>query len=233
MLCVFLLLYAIHRPQSRTLFNVVCCPGVRYSLTPSNRENWGGLSQSSEIYCFSSATTFPISGHLQYFLEGKLWSYRFSTTLLWRRLAISWLGFNTIALFSCQIFKIDDASVNTSLIFWYCFAEMICSVPWNSPMGDYQNIWLMGEHSEPIGTIHTLVYGPTQKSPPSMQAAFKVASAPISSRLLCSRPSLLLSAPNQNRHAMLANLFHNKHTVNSLNNLTLYTWHNSFLKPCE
>ena len=37
-------------------------------------------------------------------------------------------------------------------------------------MGDYQNIWLKGEHSEPIGKIRTLAYGPTQKSPPSVQA---------------------------------------------------------------
>ena len=119
-------------------------------------------------------------------------------------MAISCLGFNTIALFSRQIFKIDDAPVNASLIFWFCFAEMICSVPRNSPMGDYQNIWLTGEHSEPIGTIRTLAYGPTQKSPPSVQAVFQVAPAPISSRFLCPRPPLLLSAPNQNRHATQA-----------------------------
>ena len=119
-------------------------------------------------------------------------------------MAISCLGFNTIALFSRQIFKIDDAPVNASLIFWFCFAEMICSVPRNSPMGDYQNIWLTGEHSEPIGTIRTLACGPTQKSPPSVQAVFQVASAPISSRFLCPRPPLLLSAPSQNRHATQA-----------------------------
>ena len=121
-------------------------------------------------------------------------------------MAISCLGFNTIALFSLQIFKIDDAPVNASLIFWFCFAEMICSVPRNSPMGDYQNIWLTGEHSEPIGTIRTLACGPTLKSPPSVQAVFQVASAPISSRFLCPRPPLLLSAPNQNRHATQATL---------------------------
>ena len=33
---------------------------------------------------------------------------------------------------------------------------------------------------------------------------FQVASAPISSRFLCPRPPLLLSAPNQNRHATQA-----------------------------
>ena len=116
------------------------------------------------------------------------------------------LGFNTIALFSRQKFKIDDVPVNASLIFWFCFAEMICSVPRNSPMGDYQNIWLTGEHSEPIGTIRTLACGPTQKSPPSVQAVFQVASAPISSRFLCPGLPLLLSAPNQNRHARQASL---------------------------
>ena len=116
-------------------------------------------------------------------------------------MAISCLGFNTIALFSRQIFKIDDAPVNASLIFWFCFAEMICSVPRNSPMGDYQNIWLMGEHSEPIRTICKLAYRPTQKSPLSVQAVFQVAPAPISSRFLCPLPPLLLSAPKQNSHA--------------------------------
>ena len=78
--------------------------------------------------------TFPISGRLQYFLEGKLRSHRFSMRifLLWPKpvdeikiamtsllckMAIFSLGFKTIALFSRQIFKIDDASVNASLIF--------------------------------------------------------------------------------------------------------------------
>ena len=51
---------------------------------------------------------------------------------------------------------------------------MICSVPRNSPMADYQNIWLTDKHSEPIGTIRTLGYGPTQKRPPSVQAVFKL-----------------------------------------------------------
>ena len=83
---------------------------------------------------------------------------------------------------------------------------MICSVPRNSSMGDYQNIWLTGEHSEPIGTIRTLAYGPTQKSPPSVQAVFQVAPAPIPSRFLCPRPPLLLSAPNQNRYATQATI---------------------------
>ena len=130
-------------------------------------------------------------------------------------MAISCLGFNTIALFSRQIFKIDDVPVNASLIFWFCFAEMICSVPPNSPMGDYQNIWLTSEHSEPIGTIRTLPYGPTQKSPPSVQAVFQVAPAPISSRFLCPRPPLLLSSPNQNRHATQARIIYEIFTSSS------------------
>ena len=83
-------------------------------------------------------------------------------------------------------------------------AEMIFSVSRNSPMGDYQNILLTGEHSEPVGKIRTPAYGPTQKSFPSVQAVFRVAPAPISSRFLCPRPPLLLSAPNQNRHATQA-----------------------------
>ena len=62
----------------------------------------------------------------------------------------------------------------------------------------------MGEHSEPIGTIHTLAYGPTQKSPLSMQAFFQVAPALISSRFLPPYPHLLLCAPNQNRQTTQA-----------------------------
>ena len=42
-----------------------------------------------------------------------------------------------------------------------------------SPEG-LPNIWLTGEHSEPIGTIRALAYGKTQKSPPSVQAVFQV-----------------------------------------------------------
>ena len=119
-------------------------------------------------------------------------------------MAISCLGFNTMTLFSRRIFKINDVPVNASLIFWFYFVGMICPVPRNSPMGDNQNIWLTGEHSEPIGTIRTLAYGPTQKSPLAVQAVFQVAPAPISSRFLCPRPPLLFSAPNQNRHATQA-----------------------------
>ena len=36
---------------------------------------------------------------------------------------------------------------------------------------------------------------------------FQISSAPISSRFLCPRPPLLLSAPNQNRHATQASLY--------------------------
>ena len=121
-------------------------------------------------------------------------------------MAISCLGFNTIALFSRQIFKIDDALVNASLIFWFCFVEMLCSVPGNSPKGDYQNIWLAGEHSEPIATIHTL-------APLSVQAVFQFAPAPISSWFLCPRPPLLFSAPNQNCHAAQAKNMLKENTV--------------------
>ena len=138
-------------------------------------------------------------------------------------MAISCLGFNTIALFCHQIFKIDDAPVNASLIFWFCSAEMICSVPRNSPTGDYQNIWLTGEHSEPIRKICKLAYGPTQKSPLSAQAVFQVAPTPISSRFLCPRPPLLLSVPKQNRHATQA--------TKSLG-IYAYWWKPNMWKPC-
>ena len=103
-------------------------------------------------------------------------------------MAIFCLGFNTFSLFSRRIFKIDDAPVFASLIFWFCFAEMICSVPRNSPMGDYQNIWLTGEHSEPIGTIRTLAYGPTQKSPPSVLVSFAAVIRVVTQRSSPLRP---------------------------------------------
>ena len=103
-------------------------------------------------------------------------------------MAISCLGFNTFSLFSRRIFKIDDAPVFASLIFWFCFAEMICSVPRNSPMGDYPKIWLTGEHSEPIGTIRTLAYGPTQKSPPSVLVSFAAVIRVVTQRSSPLRP---------------------------------------------
>ena len=119
-------------------------------------------------------------------------------------MAISCLGFNTIALFSRQIFKIDDAPVNASLIFWFCFAEMICSVTWNSPMGDYQtfdwraNILIQSERSVRRRTDRL-------KKGPRPCRRFFVVPAPISSRFLGSHPpSLLYSAPKQNRHATQA-----------------------------
>ena len=40
-----------------------------------------------------------------------------------------------------------------------------------------------------------------------IKTKFQVASAPISSRFVCPRPPLLLSAPNQNRHATQASMF--------------------------
>ena len=142
-------------------------------------------------------------------------------------MAISCLGFNTIALFSRQIFKIDDAPVNASLIFWFCFAEVICSVPRNSPMGDYQNVWLTGEHFEPIGTIRTLACGPTQKSPPSVQAVFQVASAPISSRFLCLARLYYLARPTKT--AMLRRLhsgshFDNKNLSSNIAQSVVFVW---------
>ena len=49
-------------------------------------------------------------------------------------MTISCLGFNTITLFSRRIFKINDVPVNASLIFWFCFVEMIFqsleTLPW-------------------------------------------------------------------------------------------------------
>ena len=103
-------------------------------------------------------------------------------------MVISCLGFNTIALFSRQIFKIDEAPVNASLIFWFCFAEMICSVPRNSPTGDYQNIWLTGEHSEPWNRNdpYAGVRTDSNKAPRPCRRFFKLlpAPTPISSRFL-------------------------------------------------
>ena len=46
--------------------------------------------------------------------------------------------------------------------------------PREKEKGIYQTIWLTGEHSEPIRTIRTLAYGPTQKSPPSVQAVLQL-----------------------------------------------------------
>ena len=73
------------------------------------------------------------------------------TSLLWRTTVNS--HFLLRLQYNCPVFpsNIQDrrrsAPVNVPLIFWFCFAEIvICSVRRNSPMGDYQNIWLTGEH---------------------------------------------------------------------------------------
>ena len=71
------------------------------------------------------------------------------TSLLWRT-TVSHFPFRL--QYNCPVFpsNIQDrrcsAPVNVPLIFCFCFAEIICSVRLNSPMGDYQNIWLTGEH---------------------------------------------------------------------------------------
>ena len=119
-------------------------------------------------------------------------------------MAISCSGFNTIALFSRRIIKIDNALVNASLVFWFCFAEMICSVTWNYPMGDKQifdwraNILIQLERS-----VRTQAYGLLKKGPRRWKR-FLVASASIALRFLCPRPLYYLSAPNQNRHTTQA-----------------------------
>ena len=166
--CVFLLLCVIQRPQSPTPFKK-----VRYSLTQSNRENWGGLSRSKFNFSVVSSFAVQLSDNISeiwssiIFFKGEIaiiqvfdedmyfWAIAKTvmimlltkpvdkiaiTSLLWRRLymAIPFSSFNTTAFFSCRIFKIDNASVNASLIFWFCLSKKICSVTWNFPMGDYQ-----------------------------------------------------------------------------------------------
>ena len=129
-------------------------------------------------------------------------------------MALSCSGFKTIALLSRRIFKSDNALVNSSAIFWFCFDEKICSVSRNSPKGNYQNIWLTGEHCEPIGTIRTLAYGPTQKSPPSVQAVFQLL-PPQSPRGFSALASLhyLATKTAMLRRLMGSDLIWSKHPV--------------------
>ena len=100
-------------------------------------------------------------------------------------MAISCSGFNTIALFSRRIIKIDNALVNASLVFWFCFAEMICSVTWNYPreiskyLIDGRTFW--SNWNVPYPGVRT-----TQKRPPSLEA---VSSCLRLNRLAVSLPS--------------------------------------------
>ena len=96
MLCIFLLLCVIRRPQSLTLFDV-----VHYSQTASNRESWGGLSQSKfKLHCctaqwqhFQNLVVYIYKNLLfrgeiaiiQVFDEDKI----AITSLLWRRLNLN------------------------------------------------------------------------------------------------------------------------------------------------
>ena len=203
MLCVFRLLCVIHRPQSPTPFDVVRWSALFYSLTPSNRENWGGLSRSK----------FTIAVVTKIMLLPKPVGKIPMTSLLWSKWQISSSGFNTVALFSRRIFEIDNAPVNAPLIFWFCFAEMICSVTWNSPMGNYQ---IFDWRANILIQLERSVCSPTDrlKKGPHPCRRFFVAPAPNSSRFLCPRPPdhtpILLRAPNQNRRAMQAILRYTK-----------------------
>jgi len=129
------------------------------------------------------------------------------TSLPWRRLwmAVSCSGFKTTALFSQRIFKSDNALVNISAIFLFCFDEKICSVSRNSPkyLTDRRAFWT--NRNDPYGGIRT-----DSKKPPLCAGSFSVAPAPISSWFFSPRPPLLLS--NQNHHATQPIIFYFKET---------------------
>ena len=118
-------------------------------------------------------------------------------------MAISCSGFNTIALFSRGIIEIDNALVNASLVFWFCFAEMICSVPWNSPIGDYQifdwraNILIQSERSVRRRTDYS-------KKAPVLGSGFSLLPPQSPCGFSALARFYYLSAPNQNRHATQA-----------------------------
>ena len=118
-------------------------------------------------------------------------------------MAISCSGFNTIALFSRGIIEIDNALVNASLVFWFCFAEMICSVTWNSPIGDYQifdwraNILIQSERSVRRRTDYS-------KKAPVLGSGFSLLPPQSPCGFSALARFYYLSAPNQNRHATQA-----------------------------
>ena len=141
----------------------------------SNRENWGGLSQSKFTVSGVSSSAVQLNNNISeiwspiyiYFFRGKIviiqvfdediiffshsndnkehalaktsWQNCHNISPMKKTVNdLSCSGFNTIALFSRRIFKIVNVWVNGSLILWFCFAEKIFSVTWNSPIGDYQ-----------------------------------------------------------------------------------------------
>ena len=131
-------------------------------------------------------------------------------------MAISCLGFNTIDLFSRQIFKIDDAPVNYPLL-WYFdfvlrrwFVQSLETLPWEiTKIFDWlANILNQSERSVRWRTDRL------KKAHRPCRLFFKLLQRQYPHGFgLSALPRLLLSAPNQNRHATQArnSLFHSLH----------------------
>ena len=145
MLCVFLLLCAIHRPQSQTPFNA-----LRYSLLKVFDEVTSSLTRAKtvkkimllpkpvdKITITSLPWPFPVQASIQLHCFPVEYSRSLRSTL--------------------------------SLIFWFCLDKKICSVPWNSPMETLEYLingrTFWSNRNDPYSGIRT-----AQKGRPSVQA---------------------------------------------------------------
>ena len=215
MLCIFLLLCVIRRPQSLTLFDV-----VHYSQTPSNRESWGGLSQSKfKLHCctaqwqhFQNLVVYIYKNLLfrgeiaiiQVFDEDKI----AITSLLMKKTLSGHFLFRLQQL-PCFSIEYSRLTMLLSTLLWYVDFVLRRRLLFSQLELSHRrlpNIWLAGERSDPNGTIHTQAFGELKKAIcPGKR--FLITPAPISSLFLSPNTPLLLCVPNQNHDATQVTYF--------------------------
>ena len=115
------------------------------------------------------------------------------TSLLWGRLKNGHFLFRL--QYNCPVFPSNNQDRQRSgqrffgILILFCGDDLLCHLELSH--GRLANIWLTGEHSDPIGTFRTQAYGLLKKGPRPWKR-FLVAPASIALRFLCTRPPLLL-----------------------------------------
>ena len=171
MLCVFLLLCALHLPKSPTPFDV-----VHYSLTPSNRENWNGFSRCKFTVSVVSSIAVQLCDN-----SSEIWS---SIILFRGEIAIIQVFDEDISSLQLPCFPVECLRSTTfpSTLLWYfdfflrrIFVQSLGTLPWEITkyLIDGRTFW--SNRNDPYAGIWT-----TQKGRPSVQAVSR-----------CSRPNLL------------------------------------------
>ena len=117
------------------------------------------------------------------------------------------LGFMFRLPYNCPVFPFNIQDWQCSgqrffdILILFCGEDLFSHLELSH--GRLPNIWLTGEHSDPIGMIHMQAYRLLKKATCPCRRCF-VVPAPISSQFLCLHPPLLLCMPNQNHHAKQA-----------------------------